>query len=75
MKLPIEAAQRSLGRVLTPPAIGPLQIIWQVIWIGFSLISPALYMILLRLAFGHVFPLNEEVRVVEYLTLADSHLQ
>eukprot|EP00056_Hartaetosiga_gracilis_P003311 m.62579 g.62579 ORF g.62579 m.62579 type:complete len:1060 (+) comp11408_c0_seq5:481-3660(+) len=35
-------------------------IVWQVIWLCCSLLAPALFIVLLRLAFRHTFPANEE---------------
>ncbi len=37
------------------------QILWQVLWLACSLIAPAVWMMLLRLAFSHAFPQNERV--------------
>ena len=38
-------------------------IIWQCIWITFSLFSPSFFMVLIRLATRHTFPNNETVRL------------
>ncbi|EGD80828.1 hypothetical protein PTSG_01414 [Salpingoeca rosetta] len=62
-------------------------IVWQVIWLGVSLIAPALFLVLLRLGVRHTFPANEEggssfwadmiclVYMVLYVTFISQHVR